>query len=233
MKAQTMKIQIPVSEIEMPTNFEEYVIPIMNILKDKLVLTGSLSLKLLGVPFTRRGLKNSDFDFGLRAPLTIDEFIHFKDFLELQSNFEEQEKYSAEDEEREPRPYTPEIELSNRLITLKRIKHNPDNSIDLIYKMDIFNCDYMLPKDIIEIKYKEYTIPVVHPGVTISYKAKYAFRNQHQKHYEDLKHLIEHSNTYNNIAIKLWENQTYKRTIVSEGVVSFKEDYTDDVMLPF
>jgi hypothetical protein len=54
MEEQTMKIQIPVSKIKMPTNFEEYAIPIMNILKDKLVLTGSLSLRLLGVPFARK-----------------------------------------------------------------------------------------------------------------------------------------------------------------------------------
>lgn len=228
-----MVIQTPVSKIEMPSNFEEYVIPIMNILKDKLVLTGSLSLRLLGVPFIRKELKSSDFDFGLRAPLTIDEFVHFKDFFELQSNFEDQEKYNAEDENREPRPYTPEIELSNRLITLKKIKYNSDNGLDLVYKMDIFNCDYMLPKDIIGIEYKGYTIPVVHPGITISYKTKYAFRNHHHKHYEDLKHLIENYKQYNNIIIKLWENQTYKRTIENEGIISFKENYTDDIILPF
>jgi hypothetical protein len=227
-----MVIQIPVSEIEMPSNFEEYAIPIMNILKDKLVLTGSLSLKLLGVPFARKELKSSDFDFGLRAPLTIDEFVHFKDFFELQSNFEDQEKYNAEDEKREPRPYTPEIELINKLITLKKVKFNSDNGIDLIYKMDIFNYDYILPKDIIEIEYKGYIIPVIHPGITISYKAKYAFRNHQTKHYDDFKHLIENFQQYNNIIIKLWENQAYKRTIVDEGVISFKERM-DDVILPF
>ena len=86
-----MEVQIPVSKVEMPANFEEYVIPLMSILRDKLVLTGSLSLKLLGIPSMRKELKNSDFDFGLKAPLTVEEFIHFKDFFELESNFEEQE----------------------------------------------------------------------------------------------------------------------------------------------
>ena len=227
-----MVIQTPISKIEMPSNFEEYAIPVINILKDKLVLTGSLSLKLLGVPFARKELKSSDFDFGLRAPLTVDEFVHFKDFFELHSNFEEQERYSAEDEEREPRPHTPEIELSNRLITLKKVKYNSDNGLDLVYKIDIFNCDYMLSKDIIEIEYKGYIIPVVHPGITISYKAKYAFRNYHTKHYNDFKHLIENFQQYSSIINKLWENQTYKRTIVDEGVISF-EERMNDIILPF
>jgi hypothetical protein len=216
-----MSIQIPVSKIEMPDSFEEYAMPIMNILRDKLVLTGSLSLKLLGVPSVRKELKYSDFDFGLKAPLTADEFSHFKDFFELQSNFEQQEEYDAETENREPRAYTAENELENKLITLKKVKHSSKNKQDVIYKMDIFNFDYISFKDIIDIDYKGYIIPVVHPGITIAYKTKYAFRNQNYKHYEDLKYIIERFIPYNNMMHKLWESKNYKRTITGEGAVHF------------
>jgi hypothetical protein len=90
--------------------------------------------------------------------------------------------------------------------------------------MDIFNFDYILPVDIMDVEYKGYTISVAHPGITISYKAKYAFRNQNYKHYEDLKHLIKNFQKYHDLLVPLWENKDCKRTIVDEGVVSYKRE---------
>lgn len=230
------KIKHPVSKIEMPDDFNHLALPMMSFLRDKLVLTGSLSLKLLGIPIRRKNFDSSDFDFGLKAPLTVDEFVHFKDFFELESNYEQMEEYDAMVEQRDPKPYTPENELENRLIRLtKRVlvtDPKTNRQYEKTIKIDIFNFDYMLPRDIIQINYSNFLLSIIHPSVTISYKSKYAFQQsngQYDKHCDDLKFLLEHFQKYRSTVIQLWENMFYDRTIVSEGVIEFSKSSVSEV----
>lgn len=215
----------PVSRIPMPSIFNEHAASMISFTGGNLVLTGSLSLKLLGIPLNRE-VKNSDFDFALKRSFTEDEYLHFKDFFGLESNAEEIEKYNAESEGRDPVPISISEELENRLITLKKVIRRADGSSYTAFKMDIFNFDYLKDKDIIDITLKDTfaTIPVAHPAVTISYKAKYAFQHMYgnyHKHFDDIKYLIENFTKYRRTIIPLWENRYHQRYVDSEGVIDF------------
>ena len=59
--------------------FEKYILPMLS-MNDKFVLTGSLSLKLMGFePMDKVG----DFDFGLLDTFTEEEYVALKNFFQL------------------------------------------------------------------------------------------------------------------------------------------------------
>jgi len=148
--------------------FREYILPMLA-MNNKFILTGSLSLKLLGFePMDEIG----DFDFGLTDTFTEDEYNTLKNFFGLKDRKGDNE-YSFEAESNG---------FDSKAHMWPFIKHiyegNEDNNELFrpanILKIDIFNDEIIRPRDIIKVYFENFEIKLVHPSITWSYRMRYA-----------------------------------------------------------
>jgi hypothetical protein len=157
---------------------------------DKFILTGSQLLYSTGV----MNRTPNDIDFALKESLTVDELNHIKDFFNLKTN-NEGKKYIDHNNELVINEYNPEKELEKELI---QFLYEDDKGF--MCKIDFFNKEYFTSRDISIIPYNDVTtIQVLHPSISISYKAKYAFDprvGESFKHMNDLKDIIINGHEY-------------------------------------
>lgn len=181
---------------------ESILLPLMQF-SDKLLLTGSTVLYIIGVMHR----EPNDIDISLSAPLTIEELNHIKNFFNLKIRHEGKEY----DDGSEVRKIT--WDASNQLNNQEIISLISDNEgVDNI-KIDIFNKHYFDPKDIYRMDYNVngeiYPIKVLHPSIAISFKSKYAFDSRISsgtsfKHMQDLKDIIINSKYYYDVTRRIF-----------------------------
>jgi hypothetical protein len=194
---------------KLPDSIESIVLPILSF-SNKLILTGTSSLYVLGV-FQRHpsGYHESkiigDVDFTLREPLTLEEYLHIKDFFGLKALGEKECEYSQGFEPImgdpvEPPVFDPNEEIKRRIIQLKKY----DTEGNEIYKVDIFNKEYINEGDILllPLPHVAYNIQIQHPSITWSHKTKLALdprvsTEHNYKHSNDLKLLLNNINGNN------------------------------------
>ena len=173
--------------------FEKYILPMLS-MNDKFVLTGSLSLKLMGFePMDKVG----DFDFGLLDTFTEEEYVALKNFFQLSdlSNGYGQESES---------PKTPKFNSKDHMWQFSKQWSEPtDDELqkELFFKMDIFNDEILRKRDIITIYYDEFPVRLVHPSVTLSYRMRYALdirSSQTFKYWEKMKVFMDNAKSYYN-----------------------------------
>ena len=144
--------------------FDKYLLPLLA-MNDKFVLTGSLSLKLLGFePLDKVG----DFDIGLTSAFTEEEFITVKNFFGFFTSYGE--KYGHEPDKKE---FDPNAHLW-QFIKEWDVHVNDILGRTADIKIDIFNDEMLRKKDIIEIYYDDFPVRLIHPSVTYSYRMRYA-----------------------------------------------------------
>jgi len=144
--------------------FDKYLLPLLA-MNDKFVLTGSLSLKLLGFePLDKVG----DFDIGLTSAFTEEEFTTVKNFFGFYTSYGERYGHEPDKKEFDPNAH------------LWQFGKHWEVSVDDTFnrtaeiKIDIFNDEMLRKKDIIEIWYDDFPIHLIHPSVTYSYRMRYA-----------------------------------------------------------
>lgn len=173
--------------------FEKYILPMLA-MNDKFVLTGSLSLKLMGFePMDIVG----DFDFGLLDTFTEEEYVALKNFFQLSDS---SNGYGWEAES----PKTPKFDPKAHMWQLsKRWSEPVDAEVQrtLFFKMDIFNDEILRKRDIITVYYDEFPIRLVHPSVTLSYRMRYALDIRSSttfKYWEKMKAFMDNAKSYYN-----------------------------------
>jgi len=140
--------------------FDKYLLPLLA-MNDKFVLTGSLSLKLLGFePLDKVG----DFDIGLTSAFTEEEFTTVKNFFGFFTSYGE--KYGHEPDKKEFDPNAHLWQFGKRW----EVNVNEELAKSAEIKIDIFNDEMLRKKDIIEIWYDDFPIHLIHPSVTYSYR---------------------------------------------------------------
>ena len=176
---------------QLPERLDKIVLPLMS-LTNKLVLGGSTALYMIGA--MKR--EPQDLDISLKERLTHSELSHIIDFFNL--NYElTSDDYKFEEDDfgggnmvaNEP---TIETVLNRDLIQLYHMK---DDSVD--YKIDIFNQKLVGKSNIMQVKYQDTMLNMVHPSYCIAAKAKYAFDPRIKasyKHIADLKQIMEEDN---------------------------------------
>ena len=144
--------------------FDKYLLPLLA-MNDKFVLTGSLSLKLLGFePLDRVG----DFDIGLTSAFTEEEFTTIKNFFGFFTSYGERYGYEPDKKEFDPNAHL--WQFGKRW----EVNVNEELAKSVEIKIDIFNDEMLRKKDIIEIWYDDFLIRLIHPSVTYSYRMRYA-----------------------------------------------------------
>jgi len=173
--------------------FEKYILPMLS-MNEKFVLTGSLSLKLMGFePMDKVG----DFDFGLLDTFTEEEYVALKNFFQLSdlSNGYGQESESIN---------TPKFNSKDHMWQFSKQWSEPSDAElqkELFFKMDIFNDEILRKRDIITIYYDEFPVRLVHPSVTLSYRMRYALdirSSQTFKYWEKMKAFMDNAKSYYN-----------------------------------
>lgn len=169
--------------------FDKYLLPLLA-MNDKFVLTGSLSLKLLGFePLDRVG----DFDIGLTSAFTEEEFNTIKNFFGFFTSYGE--KYGYEPDKKEFDPNAHLWQFSKRW----EVSVNEELSKSVEIKIDIFNDEMLRKKDIIEIWYDDFPIKLIHPSVTYSYRMRYALDQRGSttfKYWERMDHFMKNAKHY-------------------------------------
>ena len=172
---------------------DKYVLPIMA-MNEKFVLTGSLSLKLLGFePLDTVG----DIDIGLLDKFTEEEWTTLKNFFGLSTSQSEMYDGPSKDASK----FDPKAHL------WKFYKHwsvpadNPGLELmrEVTFKMDIFNDEVLRKKDIIEVYLNDFPIRLVHPSITYSYRMRYALDvrgGTAYKYWERMKSFMDNSKEY-------------------------------------
>jgi hypothetical protein len=177
-------------DIDTKEILDKYVLPIMA-MNEKFVLTGSLSLKLLGFePIEKVG----DIDIGLLEPFTEEEWNTLKNFFGLSTS--QSEMYGGESKN------TPKFDPKAHL--WKFYKHwNVDEGDNLMrqvtFKMDVFNDEILRKKDIITIYLNDFPIRLIHPSITYSYRMRYALDvrgGTAYKYWERMKSFMDNSKEY-------------------------------------
>jgi hypothetical protein len=147
--------------------FDKYLLPLLA-MNDKFVLTGSLSLKLLGFePLDKVG----DFDIGLTSAFTEEEFITIKNFFGFFTSYEEKYDYKPDKKEFDPNAHLWQFS-KHWEVSVSVLDDTLNRSAKI--KIDIFNDEMLRKKDIIEIWYDDFPIHLVHPSITYSYRMRYA-----------------------------------------------------------
>ena len=172
--------------------FEKYILPMLS-MNDKFVLTGSLSLKLMGFePMDNVG----DFDFGLLDTFTEEEWISIKNFFGLASN--QSESYGGDPTN------APKFDPKAHMWQLSKRWNEPtDDELEnsMYFKMDIFNDEILRKRDIITIYYNEFPVRLVHPSITLSYRMRYALDIRSSttfKYWEKMKAFMDNAKSYYN-----------------------------------
>lgn len=215
---------------------DKYILPMMA-MNEKFVLTGSLSLKLLGFePIDKVG----DIDIGLLDTFTEEEWVSFKNFFGLAST--QSEMYNDNNPDRvnekfDPKAhmwqfhkqwFTPEGESIERPVRLK---------------IDIFNDEILRKRDIIEVYLGEFPIRLVHPSITYSYRMRYALDvrgNTAYKYWERMKVFMDNAKEYYTTLRTLYRMiaRVYEHNTAVEGnkekieklraLVNRREEYADN-----
>lgn len=182
----------------MDLNMESIIIPMLKI-QPKLLLTGSTSLYVLDI--VKR--KPNDVDLGLKEPLTQDELDLLINFwgLTIASNESGVDEYGRSFSVPKNSTELLKSDIMSFFVKDPRWLETSNNQAYL-FKIDIFNKVLVDDKDIIDIIYtfqdtnsvvSNIVIPICHPSIPISYKAKYAFDprvSSNPKHSDDLKDLL-------------------------------------------
>lgn len=170
--------------------FDKYLLPLLA-MNDKFVLTGSLSLKLLGFePLDRVG----DFDLGLTSKFTEEEYNTIKNFFGFYSSYGE--KYGTEGTDK--REFNPDAHLWQ---FQKDWSVDEDNFLarQAEIKIDIFNDEMLRKKDIIEIWFDDFPVKLIHPSITYSYRMRYALDQRGSttfKYWERMDHFMKNAKQY-------------------------------------
>jgi hypothetical protein len=148
--------------------FEKYLLPLLA-MNEKFVLTGSLSLKLLGFePLDKVG----DFDLGLTSPFTEEEFNTIKNFFGFFTSYGEKYGHTPETRKFDPNAHLWQfVKNWNEPVELSSLD-GLDRTVEI--KIDIFNDEMLRKKDIIEIWFDDFPIRLIHPSITYSYRMRYA-----------------------------------------------------------
>ena len=178
---------------ELPQKYEDIILPIFNI-NEKYVLAGSLALyimRLMEYDFTGR---TPDIDFGLKEALTEDDLSVMQDFFNLELVISQGDYDVIPVDETFTETKTKSIKHFSTKELIQLRKWGPKSSTIMVtrpvYTVDLFNSNYLKPKDVIHIPYKEYTLRVTHPSVILSHKSKYAYDprvGKQYKHFDDIK----------------------------------------------
>jgi len=169
--------------------FDKYLLPLLA-MNDKFVLTGSLSLKLLGFePLDKVG----DFDIGLTSAFTEEEFTTVKNFFGFFTSYGE--KYGHEPDKKEFDPNAHLWQFGKRW----EVNVNEELAKSAEIKIDIFNDEMLRKKDIIEIWYDDFPIHLIHPSVTYSYRMRYALDQRGSttfKYWERMSEFMRNAKEY-------------------------------------
>lgn len=169
--------------------FDKYLLPLLA-MNDKFVLTGSLSLKLLGFePLDKVG----DFDIGLTSAFTEEEFTTVKNFFGFFTSYGEKYGYEPDKKEFDPNAHLWQFG--------KHWNVPEDNFLErqVEIKIDIFNDEMLRKKDIIEIWYDDFPIRLIHPSVTYSYRMRYALDQRGSttfKYWERMSEFMKNAKEY-------------------------------------
>lgn len=195
--------------------FEKYILPMLA-MNDKFLLTGSLSLKLLGFePIDEVG----DFDLGLLDKFTEEDYHNIKSFFNLHDNINDSNYGDV--------PNTPfKFDLNAHLWQFS--KHweestdNPDINKSMFFKLDIFNDEIIRKRDMLTIYYDDFPVRLVHPSITLSYRMRYALDVRGTtafKYWEKMKALMDNAKPYyNNLrAIQAMNMRVYEHNYSIEN----------------
>jgi hypothetical protein len=174
---------------KLPQKYEDIIIPMLNI-NDKFILAGSLSLYIMDIieyNFTERV---PDIDIGLKETLIEEDLRILHDFFQLNVKITDSEDYDMVTEKDNPDLAYAKVKsiphfTNKELIQLE--KHKDDK---LEYSIDLFNSQYLKPKDVVHVNYDGYTMKLTHPSVILSHKSKYAYDvrvGKQYKHFADLQ----------------------------------------------
>lgn len=207
----------------LPKKYEGIILPLLALNK-KLVLAGSLSLHLMKImeyDFTKR---IPDIDIALKEPLTLEELEIIINFFNLNIKINSGSDYDTQIIEidgesiqmvAKPLSYF----INKELIQLEKL--NEDGEVE--YIIDIFNKNYIKPKDTIRIKYNESTdMFISYPSEVLSYKCKYAYDirvGKQHKHFEDINK-INWDNYF-----KVLKQLDYNYELDKDGVYKVKYYY--------
>jgi hypothetical protein len=197
--------------------FEKYILPMLA-MNEKFVLTGSLSLKLLGFePMDKVG----DFDFGLLDTFTEEEYVSLKNFFGLHDTTH---GYGREQFHQDITP-KPEFYPKAHMWQFSKRWSEPvdaDLAKELFFKMDIFNDEMLRKKDIITVYYDEFPVRLIHPSITLSYRMRYALDVRSSttfKYWEKMKVFMDNAKSYYNQirAIGKMQARVHEHNVNIEG----------------
>jgi hypothetical protein len=216
--------------------FDKYVLPMLA-MNDKFVLTGSLSLKLLGFePIDRVG----DIDIGLLSPFTEEEWTTLKNFFGLQST--QSEMYNTDP------THAPKFDPNTHMWQFYKQWSEPvDDELmrTIDFKIDIFNDEMLRKKDIIEVYLGDFPVRLVHPSITYSYRMRYALdvrTSKTFKYWEQMMDRMKNAKSYYNMIRAIYkmisrvhehnaniEDNKEKLTRLRE-LINRREEYADSFM---
>ena len=169
--------------------FDKYLLPLLA-MNDKFVLTGSLSLKLLGFePLDKVG----DFDIGLTSAFTEEEFNTIKNFFGFFTSYGEKYGYESDKKGFDPNAHLWQFNKH------WEINVNEELSRSTEIKIDIFNDEMLRKKDIIEIYFDDFPVRLIHPSVTYSYRMRYVLDQRSSttfKYWERMDHFMKNAKQY-------------------------------------
>jgi len=216
--------------------FDKYILPMLA-MNDKFVLTGSLSLKLLGFePIDRVG----DIDIGLLSPFTEEEWTTLKNFFGLQST--QSEMYNTDP------THAPKFDPNTHMWQFYKQWSEPvDDELmrTIDFKIDIFNDEMLRKKDIIEVYLGDFPVRLVHPSITYSYRMRYALdvrTSKTFKYWEQMMDRMKNAKSYYNMIRAIYkmisrvhehnaniEDNKEKLTRLRE-LINRREEYADSFM---
>lgn len=174
--------------------FEKYILPMLA-MNDKFLLTGSLSLKLLGFePMDNIG----DFDLGLLSKFTEEDYHNLKNFFGLHDNVNDSSYGDVPDK---PFKFDENAHLWQFSKSWSEDTDSPDLLRAMFFKLDIFNDEIIRKKDIITVYYDDFPVRLVHPSITLSYRMRYALDVRGTtafKYWEKMKGLMDNAKSYYN-----------------------------------
>jgi hypothetical protein len=181
-----------ITDDDLLMKFENYVLPILAA-NDKFLLTGSLSLKLLGFePMDKVG----DFDFGLTDEFTEDEYDTLKNLFGLVNV--KHNGYWWDDAEKKAK-FDPKVHMFQLYKEWSEQVDNSDLYRQIDFKIDVFNDEFIKLKDIITVYYKDFELKLVHPSITYSYRMRYALDIRSKttyKYWERMKSFMDDAKSY-------------------------------------
>jgi hypothetical protein len=177
----------------LPQKYDDIIFALTNI-NDKLVLGGSLGLYVMGIIDYDFKNRKPDIDFSLTEPLTEEELLILKDFLDLEllvTRGDYDFIQAKPDEDRIMKIKPTSYFITKELIQLRKnstewITPAGDNGY-VEYTVDLFNGQHIKQRDIIYVDYNGIKLKVNHPSITLSHKSRYAYDSRISKQYKHFK----------------------------------------------